>query len=155
VIWRVLARSSVLRLVLASRRHAALLYRRHPGWWPSAPFAFGRKQWVGVRECFVDLFALLSQFRQHLHDVHMLITQPRMRRATQITCKNWPPCHEQSSRKEKGDSLPVASGLSRDQPALSNSVEPVEIGTASRFGRISRTFGFVFPASQMKQLKFS
>jgi hypothetical protein len=45
--------------------------------------------------------------------------------------------------------------LFANQPVLSNSLEPVKIGTDSRVGRISRTFDFVFLVSQMKQLKFS
>ena len=51
-------------------------------------------------------------------------------------------------------SAPKTSAVG-DQPALSNFGGPVKNGTASRFGRILRTFGFVFLASQRKQLKLS
>jgi hypothetical protein len=65
-----------------------------------------------------------------------------------------PPYREGVSRRRLLSEAQLLAALG-DQPALSNSVEPVKTGSGSRVGRISRTFDFVFLASQRKQIKLS
>src|ERR1700687_730558 len=59
--------------ILAARRTAPPLDRRHPCWRTSAALAAPASQPVEGDNSFLDLLSLLAQIRQHFHDIHSLL----------------------------------------------------------------------------------
>lgn len=61
---------AILTLVLASRRPAATLQGRHPGWRTTAALPATPGQSFQCQNRFFHLFSFLAQVRQHFKDIH-------------------------------------------------------------------------------------